>query len=95
MAENSIPRRNRLDKNTPAELSINNAVQEVENIGADVKLTEAINLLHKAKDLVGDFVDNEMVQCECGKWIHVDTATMDEDGCWTCSDCIKKMQTNN
>jgi len=54
-----IPRRNRLDLNTPAELAIHNAMQEVEKIGADVKLTEAITLLSKAKDLVADFIDKK------------------------------------
>lgn len=54
-----ILRRNRLDLNTPAELAIRNAVQEVEKIGADIKLTDAINLLGKAKELVSDFIDLE------------------------------------
>ncbi len=55
--KNEIPRRIRLDLNTPAELAIYNAMQEVEKVGADVKLTEAIILLGKAKDLVADYVD--------------------------------------
>jgi len=55
--ENDTPRRMRLDLCTPAELAIYNSMQEVEKIGADVKLTEAIILLAKAKDLVADFVD--------------------------------------
>lgn len=55
--ETEIPRRNRLDLNTPAELAIYHAMQEVEKAGADVRLTEAINLLKKAKDLVSDCVD--------------------------------------
>lgn len=52
-----IPRRSRLDLNTPAELAIFNAMQEVEKMGADVRLTEAITLLQKAKDLVSDHID--------------------------------------
>lgn len=52
-----IPRRNRLDLNTDAELSIYNAMQEVEKIGADLRLTEAIILLAKAKELVADYID--------------------------------------
>lgn len=55
--ENEIPRRNRLDLNVPAEKAIYDAMQEVEKLPADVKLTEAITLLAKAKDLVSDFVD--------------------------------------
>ena len=55
--KNEIPRRNRLDLNIPAEKAIHNAMQEVEKVGANVKLTEAITLLAKAKDLVADYVD--------------------------------------
>jgi hypothetical protein len=54
-----FPRRNRLDLNTPAELAIVNAMYEVEKLGADVKLTEAIILLQKAKDLIADYVDEK------------------------------------
>lgn len=52
-----FPRRNMINEMTPAELSIYNATQEVEKIGADVKLTEAIVLLTKARELVADFLD--------------------------------------
>lgn len=55
--ENEIPRRNRLDLNVPAEKAIYDAMQEVEKLPADVRLTEAVSLLAKAKDLVSDFVD--------------------------------------
>lgn len=55
--ENEIPRRSRLDLNTPAEKAIYDAMQEVEKLPSDVKLTEAVTLLAKAKDLVSDFVD--------------------------------------
>ncbi len=51
-------RRNRLDLNTLAEKSIYDAIQEVEKVGADVRLTEAVILLSKARDLVADFIDN-------------------------------------
>jgi hypothetical protein len=52
-------RRNRLDLNTPAELSIYNAIQEVEKVGADIKLTEAVNMLSKARELVADYIDSK------------------------------------
>jgi hypothetical protein len=55
---NDFPRRNRLDLNTPVELAIYNAMQEVENIGVDTRLTDAVIKLQEAKDLVADFVDN-------------------------------------
>lgn len=57
MENNTVPRRNMLDLNTPAELAIYNAMQEVEKAGADTKLTDAIMFLQKAKDCVSDFVD--------------------------------------
>jgi len=50
-------RRVRLDLNTPAEMAIFKAMQEVEKAGADVRLTEATMLLAKAKDCVADFID--------------------------------------
>jgi hypothetical protein len=55
--KNIIPRRIRLDLMKPAELSIYNAVQEVEKLGADVLLTEAVNLLQQARDKVSDHID--------------------------------------
>ena len=51
------PRRIFLNKNTPAEIAIFHAMQEVERAGAHEKLTEAVTLLAKAKDAVGDYVD--------------------------------------
>lgn len=54
---NEIPRRNRFDLNTPAEKVIYEAMLEVEKMPADEKLTEAVILLSKARDLVADFVD--------------------------------------
>jgi hypothetical protein len=57
-----IPRRNRLDLNTKAELAIYNALQEVENLGAHVKLTEIAMLLLKAKDMLADFIDKEEIR---------------------------------
>lgn len=53
-------RRNRLDLMTEAERSIHNAVMEVEKIGADIKLTEAIIHLQDAKKLVSDYLDKNL-----------------------------------
>lgn len=53
----NIPRRIRLDLMTPAELAIHNAIQEVEKVGADRKLTGAVTYLLRAKALVADYVD--------------------------------------
>lgn len=59
---NTIPRRSRLDLHTPAERAIYDAIQEVEKIGADVRLTRAVLLLSEAKGLVADFVDEKQEQ---------------------------------
>lgn len=50
-----FPRRNCIDLHTPCEKAIFDAIQELEKIGADETLTEALNLLIKAKDLVSDY----------------------------------------
>ena len=59
--EAEIQRRNRIDLMHPAELSIRNAVQEIEKLPASVLLTEAVILLGRAKDLVADFIDTASV----------------------------------
>lgn len=73
--ENTIPRKARLDLNTPAELAIHNAMQEVEKVGSDVKLTEAITHLSKAKDLVGEYVDTPTI-----KWTELEIVFLKEKG---------------
>ena len=55
--ENEIPRRNRLDLNTPEELKIYEAVQAVESLGADPLLTDCVVLLSEAKRKLSDYVD--------------------------------------
>lgn len=52
-----IPRRSQLDKFTPAERAIYDATQAVEQLPPDVRLTEAVVLLGRARELVADFVD--------------------------------------
>lgn len=54
----NFSRRQRLDKCTPAELAIYKAIEEVEKIGADIKLTDAVIKLNEARNLVADFVDD-------------------------------------
>lgn len=53
----NFPRRNQLDKCEFAELAIYTAIEEVEKLGADVKLTDAIMKLNEARNLVADFID--------------------------------------
>lgn len=57
MEETLIPRRARLDQFTPAEKAIYDAVQAIEAMAADVRLTDAVVLLQAARDSVADFVD--------------------------------------
>ena len=60
MATHEFSRRVRLDLNETAEIAIHNAIVEVEKMGADILLTEAINLLSQARDKVADYVDNKL-----------------------------------
>ena len=54
---NDFPRRSQLDQCTPAELAIYAAMDEVEKVGSDSRLTDAITKLFEARNLVADFVD--------------------------------------
>ena len=78
-------RRNNLQTMTPAEIAIFNAMQEVEKIGADLKLTEAVVLLAKAKDCVADFVDN----------IESDFDKINDVHYWRCPECNSIFATSN
>jgi len=64
---NTIPRRARLDLNTPTELLISEAANEVEKLGADPKLTMALIKLFEAKDLLSDYVDENLQTIESDK----------------------------
>ena len=55
-----IPRRIRLDRMTTADRFIYDAVQKVERVGADVRLSEAVILLQQARDKVADDVDEKL-----------------------------------
>ena len=56
-ASSEIPRRIDVQRYVPAEHAIRAAVQTVEAMPADPRLTDAVCLLAKAKDRVADFVD--------------------------------------
>jgi hypothetical protein len=58
--EYKIPRRIRLELNEPAELAIRNAVNLVERLGADTRLTKASILLQQARELVADYIDEKL-----------------------------------
>lgn len=59
--DGDFPRRYRLDLMTPAERTIFDAIQQIELLGADVKLTNAQVLLTDAKNLVSDYIDQNAV----------------------------------
>lgn len=52
-----VPRRCHLDRLTPAELAIVAAVDAVEALPPDTRLTKAVIALGKARNLVADYVD--------------------------------------
>ena len=52
-----IPRRARIDRWVPAEQAIQDAVEAVEALPADERLTKAVTLLGEARHAVADYVD--------------------------------------
>lgn len=54
---NEIPRRARMDQWSVGERAIYEALQVVEGMGCDVRLTDAVVALSTARDAVADFVD--------------------------------------
>ena len=57
----TFPRKSCINLLTKPEKIIYDAVQEVENIGADERLTKAIILLGEAQDLVSDFINEQII----------------------------------
>lgn len=55
-----MPRRCYLDLQTPAEKAIRDAIDEVELIGADPLLTDAVVLLGQALNKVADYTDKRL-----------------------------------
>lgn len=52
-----LPRRVYMDLWNPAEKAIYDAMQAVEKMPADLRLTQAVILLSKAQECVADFLD--------------------------------------
>lgn len=52
-----IPRRNRVDLASPIEAAIRDAINMVERMGCDTRLTKAVVLLDEAMSWVADFID--------------------------------------
>lgn len=55
-------RRFTLTMHTPAEAAIFKAMEEVEKLGADVRLTNAIHSLHIAKEDVSNYIDEQLAK---------------------------------
>lgn len=65
LTKNGIPRRCRVDLYTPTEKAISDAMQAVEGLPADVRLTDAVILLAQAREKVADFVEEAgLTSCE-------------------------------
>ena len=61
-----FPRRHRVELMCSGELAIRQAIGVVEEMGADVLLTDAINLLGEAQDKVADYYDKTLTPKEKG-----------------------------
>jgi hypothetical protein len=62
------PRRCYIERRCLAETDISVAIETVEAMPADVRLTEAVNLLEQARDKVSDYVDEWLANhtpCTC------------------------------
>jgi hypothetical protein len=57
--KNIIPRRAKMYEWSDAEKAIFDAVQVVETMPADVRLTEAVTLLAQAQNKVADYIDSD------------------------------------
>lgn len=57
MQKEEIPRRIQMDKLSPSEKAIYDAMQEVEKAGASTNLTRAVMFLERARGAVADHVD--------------------------------------
>lgn len=62
--DSNLPRRCNLQENSPAEIAIRKAMEEVEKLPANEKLTDAIIILNEAFNLVADYVDIEIEKKE-------------------------------
>ena len=60
MSDNKFPRRSCIFLLTPAEKAVFDAVNAVENVGADVRLTDAVVLLQQAREKLADYFDEQI-----------------------------------
>ena len=60
MSDNKFHRRSCIFLLTPAEKAVFDAVNAVENVGADVRLTDAVVLLQQAREKLADYFDEQI-----------------------------------
>lgn len=84
--ENGIPRRDRLDLNSDAELMIRNVIMAVEHLGANPLLTDAIVLLGQARGKVADYVER-CSTCDGARRIKSSSPLKDKAFMVPCPDC--------
>jgi hypothetical protein len=60
-----FPRSHRVDRWTPGERAINEALQVVESLGSDVLLTDAVVLLGDAQKKVAEYIDRQIQWDDC------------------------------
>jgi hypothetical protein len=85
--ETETPRRADMGRWTPAERAINDAMQAVEAMAADVRLTDAVVLLGAARDSVADYIDG--VQTRRSVSSQAPSADLEEDTDPPCEGCGK------
>lgn len=89
---NDIPRRNRLDRMVPAELAIRAAIQAVEDMPADFRLTDAVIRLGRAQERVADFVDGVNTTADIDEPCQV-CGKPQANGVWVCDLCLDYLKT--
>lgn len=62
IVKNGMPRRCSIYLMTPAELAVRTAKLAIEDMPADVRLTEATILLSQAQEKIADYVDSILME---------------------------------
>lgn len=57
LIENGIPRRSNMLRWIPAEQAIHEVINQIEALGAHIRLTDAVVLLTQAKDAIADWAE--------------------------------------
>lgn len=90
-----LPRRCRIDLETPAEAAIRAAIEAVEAVGAHTLLTEAVVLLAEAQEKVADFVelpDADIYRARPDASDPLSNRTVETQKAPLCPKCVVSMQ---